>query len=163
MVPMKLSRWKLAELASVAEIVSAIAVIASLIYVAVQIDQNTLAIEHGTWQDQIFFGREQAELLITEPGLVELVLRAELNPDDLNEVERLKFYEFTTWRIALWSLTFQANLDGLMDEEVWAGWDGYYLLYVEGKPGYVRFFKDTRPYWDARFYKHVDTVLGLSD
>jgi len=157
----KLQRLKLAELASIAEIVSAIAVIASLIYVAVQIDQNTLAIKHSTNQERLNFGRDQAELVITEPGLAELVLRAEQNVDDLNEVDRLKFYEWATWRLSVWEQTYQANLDGLMEEESWVAWDGYFLLIVEGKPGYVQFFNNTPQIWDARFYKHVDAVLGL--
>jgi hypothetical protein len=105
---------------------------------------------------------EQAELLITEPGLAELVLRAEQNAEDLSELDRLKFYEFTTWRISAWELTHQASLDGLLDEETWVGWNGYFLLIVEDKPGYVRFFKDTRTQWDSRFMMHVDEILGFS-
>ena len=158
---MKLQRLKLAEMASIAEIVSAIAIIVSLIYVAVQIDQNTLAIKHSTNQERLNFGRDQAELLITVPGLAELVLRAAQNVDDLNEVDRLKFYEWATWFFGVWEQTYQSNLDGLMDEEWWVAWDGYFLLFLEGKPGYVQFFKDTPQVWDARFYKHVDAVLGL--
>ena len=69
---MKLSEW-----ANIGEIVSAVAIIGSLIYIAVQIDQNTGAIQANTQQDVLSYGREQAELLITQPGLAQFVIEAE--------------------------------------------------------------------------------------
>ena len=152
---MKLSDW-----ANVAEIASAVAVVASLAYVAVQINQNTVAIEASTQQGRLDYGREQAELLFTEPKLAKLVLKAEKDAENLTEEDHLRFYEFTTWRLAAWELAHMGHLDGIMDEEMWEAWDGYYRLLLRDKPGYLKFFKDTRPQWDARFMKHVDEVIG---
>jgi hypothetical protein len=155
---MRLSDW-----ANVAEIVGAMAVIVTLAYVAVQIEQNTIAVEASTRQGRLDFGWQQTELLITQPGLAQLVMEAEQNANALNDEERLLFYEFTTWRMATWELTYQEYVDGLIDEETWAAWDGYYMLFVEGKPGYRKFFSDTRPQWDVRFMAHVEESLGLSN
>jgi hypothetical protein len=155
---MKLSDW-----ANIAEIVGAAAVIVTLVYLAVQIEQNTIAVEASTRQGRLDYGRQQTELLITQPGLARFVLEAEKNADALNEEDRLLFYEFTTWRMATWELTFQEYVDGLMDEETWAAWDGYYMLFVTGKPGYRTFFSETRQQWDSRFMAHVDKALGLSN
>ena len=110
---MKLSEW-----ANVAEIVSAVAIIGSLVYIAVQIDQNTVAIEASTQQGRLDFGREQAELLITEPGLAKFVIEAEKDARTLTEEEQLLFYEFTTWRLATWEIAYMANIEGIMDEEM---------------------------------------------
>ena len=155
---MKLSDW-----ANVAEIVGAAAVIVTLVYVAVQIEQNTIAVEASTRQGRLDYGRQQTELLITQPGLAKFVLEAEKNADALNEEDRLLFYEFTTWRMATWELTYQEYVDGLMDEETWAAWNGYYMLMATGKPGYRAFFSDTRQQWDSRFMVHVDQALGLKN
>ena len=155
---MKLSDW-----ANVAEIVGAVAVIVTLVYVAVQIEQNTIAVESSARQGRLDFGWQQSELLITQPGLVALVMEAEQDADDLNDEERLRFYEFTTWRFATWELTFQEYTDGLIDEETWAAWNGYYMLMAEGKPGYKKFFRDTRQQWDSRFMVHIEKSLGIKD
>ena len=152
---MKLSEW-----ASIAEIVGAVAVVASLAYVALQINQNTVAIEASTRIGRLDFGRQQSQLLITEPGLAKLVLAAEKNADNLTEEEQLIFYEFTSWRLATWEMAYMDHIDGLMDEETWLGWDGYYRLFVIENPGYKKFFQDTRPQWDSRFLAHVDNILG---
>jgi hypothetical protein len=154
---------KLADWANVAEIVGAVAVIVTLAYVAVQIEQNTIAVEASTRQGRLDYGRQQTELLITQPGLAKLVMEAEQNANILNDEEQLLFYEFTTWRMATWELTYQEYVDGLIDEETWLAWDGYYLLFVNGKPGYRKFFIDTRPQWDSRFMAHVDKSLGLGN
>jgi hypothetical protein len=155
---MKLSDW-----ANVAEIVGAAAVIVTLAYLAVQIEQNTVAVEASTRQGRLDFGWQQTELLITQPGLAALVMGAEQNANHLDEEQRLLFYEFTTWRMATWELTYQEYVDGLIDEETWAAWNGYFLLMVEGKAGYKQFFRDTRQQWDTRFMTHVEKSLGLNN
>jgi len=90
---------KLSEWANVAEIVSAVAIIGSLIYVAVQIDQNTVAVEASTQQGRLDFGRDQSELLFTVPGLAKLVMKAEKGSENLTEEERYLFNEYTSWRM----------------------------------------------------------------
>jgi hypothetical protein len=155
---MKLSDW-----AHVAEIVGAIAVIVTLAYLTVQIEQNTVAVEASTRQGRLDFGWGQTELLITQPGLAKFVMEAEKDAIALDDEERLLFYEFTTWRMATWELTYQEYLDGLMDEETWQAWNGYFLLMTEGKSGYRKFFSDTRAQWDSRFMAHVDKSLGISN
>ena len=152
---MKLSEW-----ANIGEIVSAVAIIGSLIYIAVQIDQNTGAIQASTQQDVLSYGREQAELLITQPGLAQFVIEAEQDAKNLTDEEKLRFYEFTSWRFATWEIAHAAYVDGIMSEEMWLAWDGYYRLIIEGKPGYILFFENTRPQWDSRFMKHVDEIVN---
>ena len=151
---MKLSEW-----ANVAEIVGAVAIIGSLAYVAVQINQNTIAIEASTQQGRLDFGRDQSELLFTAPGLAKLVMKAEKGSENLTEEERYLFNEYTSWRMSTWELVYQSNLDGIVPKESWIAWDAYFRLLIAGKPGYIKFFEDTRPQWDVRFMKHVDEII----
>jgi hypothetical protein len=74
---MKARNMKLSDWAHVAEIVGAVAVIVTLAYLAVQIEQNTIAVEASTRQGRLDFGRQQTELLITQPGLAKFVMEAE--------------------------------------------------------------------------------------
>ncbi len=143
-----------------AEIVGAVAIIGSLVYVAVQIDQNTIAIEASTQQGRLDFGRDQSELLFTAPGLATLVIKAEKGVENFTEEERYLFNEYTSWRMSTWELVFQTNLDGIVSEDSWIAWDAYFRLLIAGKPGYIMFFEETRPQWDSRFMKHVDETIG---
>jgi len=151
---------KLSEWSNVAEIVSAVAIIGSLIYVAVQIDQNTVAVEASTQQGRLDFGRDQSELLFTVPGLAKLVMKAEKGSENLTEEERYLFNEYTSWRMSTWELVYQSKLDGIVSEESWIAWDAYFRLLIAGKPGYIKFFEETRPQWDTRFMNHVDEIIA---
>ena len=155
---MKLSHW-----ASVAEILGAGAIIVSLIYVALQIDQNTVAIEVSSNQGRLAYGREQSELLLTNPDLVDLIFKGEKSVESLTDKEKFLFYEYTTWRIAAWEMTYVENLDGIIDEQLWKAWDGYFHLLIDGKPGYQTFFNDTRPQWDSRFMRHIDAIYEKNE
>jgi hypothetical protein len=150
---MKLSEW-----ASVAEITSALAVVVSLVYVGIQINQNTAAVKASTHQAMIDYGREQSEILVTDTTLAALVAKGEGDPSSLTPHERGQFYEFTTWRMAMWELSFLNYEIGLVDDEMWLAWDGYYRLLVFDKPGYMEFWRDNRTAFHERFQNHVDAA-----
>ncbi len=151
---MKLSEW-----ASVAEITSALAVVVSLVYVGFQINQNTAAVKASTHQAMIDYGREQSEILVTDATLAALVAKGEGDPSSLTPHERGQFYEFTTWRMAMWESAFLNHEIGLVEDEMWLAWDGYYRLLVFDKPGYMDFWRDNRAAYHALFQNHVDDLL----
>jgi hypothetical protein len=150
---MKLSEW-----ANVAEITSAIAVVISLIYVGLEIGQNTAAVKANTHQSMLDFGREQSEILVTNDTLSALVAKGENNPGALTPNERRQFYEFTTWRMAVWENAFLNHESGLVDEKMWTAWDGYYRLLTLGKPGYAEFWRENRAAYYVPFMDHVDSL-----
>ena len=150
---MKLSDW-----ASVAEIGSAFAVVVSLVYVGLQINLNTNAVKASTLQAMIDYGREQSEILVTDANLAALVEKGEADPSSLTPRERSQFYEFTTWRIAMWELAFLNHEVGLVEDELWLAWDSYYRGLVIQKPGYREFWRDNRSSFDDRFMAHVDSL-----
>ena len=105
------------------------------------------------------YGRVHSELLITNPNLVKVVLKAEHHFLELTEEEYVIFYEFTVWRLAGWEQAFLEFRAGIVDKELWIAWDGVYRHVVVGKPGYSEFFNKTRSEWDSRFMKYVDSII----
>ena len=150
---MKLSEW-----ANVAEIGSAFAVVISLVYVGLQVNQNTAAVKASTYQAMIDYGREQSEILVTDANLATLVKKGEDDPDLLTPHERSQFYEFTIWRMAMWELSFLNHDAGLVEDETWLAWDAYYRHLIANKPGYREFWRDNRESYDARFLAHYDSA-----
>ncbi len=154
---MKLSDW-----ASVAEITSTVAVVASLVYVGVQVSENTIAVRQSAHQAMADYDREQSALLVTDATLREVVMRGEEDVTSLTRDERRQFYEFATHLFTPWESAFVNHENGLVDEQMWLAWDGYFQLLISGKDGYTTFWNDTRLQWDARFMAHIDAI-GLSD
>ena len=150
---MKLSEW-----AHVAEITSAIAVVVSLIYIGLEVNQNTAAVKANTHQSLVDYGWGQTEILLTNETLADLVKKGESNPEALTARERSQFYEYTSWRLATWESVFMNHEHGLVDGEVWRGWDGYYRLLTLNKPGYVEFWRDNRSAYYAPFMAYIDSL-----
>ena len=98
---MKLSEW-----ASVAEITSAFAVVASLVYVGVQVSQNTIAVMHSAHQAMADYDREQSALLVTDSTLREVVIRGEEDVASLTPDEHRQFFDFTTHMLPSWESSF---------------------------------------------------------
>ena len=149
---------KLADWANVAEISSAVAVVASLIYVGFEISQNTAAVKASTHQSFIAYGRDHSEMLISNPDIARLVATGEIDLKLLTPLEHGRFYEYTTWRMSMWEMSFLNYEAGLVDVEMFQAIDGYFALLLKDKPGYQQYWKDTRAQWDVRFMDHVDTL-----
>ncbi len=63
----------------------------------------------------IDYGREQSEVLITDANLAALVEKGEADPSSLTPHELSQFYEYTTWRMAMWELSFLNHEVGLVE------------------------------------------------
>ena len=116
---LRMSKPTLSTLAQIAEIVAAVGVIVSLVYVGRELQANTTAIRGAAVQEVT---RAQAELLLTRVNnaeLFDLYERGNRHPATLNESElgRYGLLKRQTW-INLENVFFQYDL-GLLDERTW--------------------------------------------
>ena len=106
-------------ISGIAETVGAFGVIVSLIYVGVQIRQNTIASRVSNYQQWVDTQVSVNRGLSDEPGATELVDRANTDFASLSNAELLRlkmvFYNhFTQWNVA-----FTNNKLSLVDREKW--------------------------------------------
>jgi len=100
-------------ISGIAEITGAFVVVISLIYVAIQIQQNTKAIRHQTTQDLIKTNSESAYILATDEGLADIFQRGCFDRASLTESEQLRFNTYV--------YGYYNQIDYLYDQYV-AGW-----------------------------------------
>jgi len=79
------------EIASVAEIVGAIAVVVTLVYVAKEIRQNSRALGITALRDTTAQWNDWSSMIATSPDLADIVAKAGQSYDDLDEGELLRF------------------------------------------------------------------------
>jgi hypothetical protein len=113
----------LKEYALAAEIVGAIAVVISLIYVGTSVNQNTDAI-----------------LVANHQALVAM---------DQNTNSWFRDSEFA----------FRTHRSGMMEDDIWEGWDAYYRSQLEEK-GYQWFWNTAREGFSPAFRVYVDSILA---
>ena len=91
---------KLKTLAAIAEIVGAVAVVASLLYVGSEVRRNTAATQAASYQEIVRASNEYLLALATDSALTEIVLRAETDPASLSDSEGRRYFSFSRvfWR-----------------------------------------------------------------
>ena len=115
--------------ASVAEIISATAVVISLLYVAIQIKHNTVAVQANTFKEVATEWGGLQLAIIENSDFAKILVKAEsgesLTPSEAYRLSTWIFYMFANWEQA-----FLGYERGLLGEEEWLGWDRYYRWLV---------------------------------
>jgi hypothetical protein len=123
------------QLASIGEIIGALAVVVSLIYLAVQVRSNTEAERTSTYQSIVSdFGALNINMS-GAPELSGLFTRAmedyiQLNPDEQARISQVFFQAFRNFENM-----FYQHRRGYLDEELWLGWKRLMLTYFS-RPGF---------------------------
>jgi len=128
-------------------------------FLAVELRQNTLATQATLNIDLMALGRENAELLLSDDELAEIVLRAEQDPESLSLLEREKFLLFTSWRLGVWETAFMNADEGIIADRYFEGFDAWYSELVRRGPGYKYWWNESRHGYDPAFQEHVDRVF----
>jgi len=112
---MKLEQWSF-----ISQIVGAIAVVLSLIFVGVSIQQNTRAIRLSTAQNfQADF--RQHELLTAESSdLADIMYRIDQSAD-VTAVEAERARAFSSAVLRAWANAYYQHENGVLDNELWNG------------------------------------------
>ena len=113
------SKFGLTQLAQLAEVVAAVAVVVSLIYVGNELRTNTAAVESASIQTQTQIQGELLLLLASDSTLSRIRAMGGDDPAQLTGVDAQRFFYLMrqTW-INLQSVYFQHEL-GVMDDRIW--------------------------------------------
>ncbi|MFT4519826.1 MAG: hypothetical protein ACI9JM_002223 [Halioglobus sp.] len=91
-----------------AEAVGALAVIVTLVYLTVQLRQNTKAIEHATYRGVLDDASQWQYKVIENPELAELYM-AGMRGDELSSTDRLRFSLLMNTLFGHWGHAFEAG------------------------------------------------------
>lgn len=113
----------LSDLANLAEIIGAVVIVISLIYVGRELKENTAAIQASSLQS-ITNASSTSMLAVVENGeFAEIRLQGDRDPSQLSDVERLRYilYQRQMW-LHFQNVWTQWQL-GVLSDEVWAGYE----------------------------------------
>jgi len=125
----------------IAEIVGAVVVVVSLIYVGVQVRQNTSATRYQATQNLIA-GMSDAHFLISSDGeLAAIMRRGGYNRSSLTDDEQLRY---NMWLFSLFNqydFAFHQFRAGELDENIWGKLEYEVPQWISSLPG-------VREWWD---------------
>jgi len=142
---------------SVAELLGAAGVIASLLYLSAQIRQGTKASRLATSHSLATAARQWSDPMQADPELARIFHVGVDDPERLDDRERARFVFvcFSFFRM-FEDIHFQYE-NGALDGELWEGYRTHYGAYVQS-PGLQYYWKLRRSIFRPAFRHFVDSL-----
>ncbi|MBN2566287.1 MAG: hypothetical protein JXB46_11310 [Candidatus Eisenbacteria bacterium] len=144
---------------AVAAIASSVAVIVSLVYLAVQIRQNTRATRASTYQSVVMHGGAMLRSLMEHPELADLLLKGGESLANLTPAEAVRFASFASSVSRNFDSLYYRARRGTLERGQWAGFDSFLREVLESR-GLVEWWQAHKHVFDGEFASHVDGILS---
>lgn len=145
----KLNTPKLNTLVGIAEIISAIAVIISLVYLSNQINLNTTTLKSASAQSVQENFASWYSSIQGEPLLLEISIKGLEDYKNLNKIEKAQFISMFMTFSSYSQNAYYKWQEGSLSSELWRSWE-YILLQFVLSPG-------GKDFWDERGYLFGDS------
>ena len=144
---------------AIGEIVGAVAVVATLGYLALQIRQNTHELRASSFRDVFTAYSNARRSTLENPDVSELHFKALEQPDEMTGAERYRLeqlYTELTWA------TYQLNdaiAAGFMDSRLWEPSKGFLTEHLKSEPG-RSWWARSRAMFDESFVEEITESIS---
>jgi len=145
-------------LGSLGELVAAIATVVTLIYLAVQLRQNTKAMRSSTFQQISAQMGQNAETIVTNPELADLLVKGLNGKDDLTPGERVRLQGLFVMSMRRIEAVYVQRRLGSIDADLAEGFEKS-LLPLLLTPEGAQWWKTAKSTFHAAFVDHVTVRL----
>jgi hypothetical protein len=146
------------DLANIGQVIGAIAVVISLIYVALQIRQNTNAVRSATAQTVHEHFARWYRLVAADDELAKIVASGLRNYESLSEQERVRFIAAFMAFLSYSQNAFLKWREGLLASPLWLGWE-LVIMNLVCAPGGKAFWKERAYMFGDEFRRYIDDDL----
>ena len=129
------------DLANLGQIIGALAVVISLIYVALQIRQNTNAVRSATAQTVHEHFAKWYHLVAADDELAQIAANGLRDYASLSEKERVRFIATFMAFLSYSQNAFLKWREGLLTSPLWMGWE-HVMMNLVGAPGGKALWKE---------------------
>jgi hypothetical protein len=143
---------------SVAEVVGALAVVISLIYVGMQVQDNTRAVRSATANDTTNAISAWYENLATDPQSVEIWYQGMNDPDSLSEQEWLQFLCLVHALMLKYQTAFYLARQGTLDSGISNSNTGT-IAGTRELPGTQRYWAQRRSLFEPEFRAYFNDIM----
>ena len=148
-------------LGAIGEIVGAIAVVVTLVYLATQIRQNTKAVQAASVDSSISAINATRQSVYEDPELMVLWTNGLADPDQLDSKSRDKFrFIMHNVMFSQWNFYSQSRFAGL--STTWEP-QKQQLKRLLCQPGGKWFLENFQQEFDAGFLEEIDRILNADD
>ena len=143
------------ELGSLGEFISGLAVVVTLIYLALQIRHNTRAVRSSMHQDMVGSTARIAESVSDSPDVGRIVLKADEDYDNLTKEEFIRFEAYAERVFGNFESVFYSYRNSMIEPDLWDSWKSSFLADIS-RDAMRRFWQDQRPLHLRDFMDFID-------
>ena len=151
-------KLKLSDWASVAEILGSVAVIISLIYVGVQVNDSTNAVRSASVNDASIAVQSWYQQVGSDPQTSELFYKAIMSEKPLPNHEEFQFIIVFHGLFLGFQNSYLMAQEGTLKIETVDAFSNV-ILGVKDTPGFRRFWRQRKSFLHTKFANYVDQVL----
>ena len=145
------------EVSAISQAISSIAVVFSVLYLAIQVHQSTRIAKLAA-QDAATSSLRDVTKPFAENSELARIWRIGLeNLQTLSAEDQARFFHSTYQFLKAYETIHFHHLYGLMDEQIWNGWCGLLRHYIVS-PGIAHYWRLRRDLFSVRFQKFVDSL-----
>jgi hypothetical protein len=145
---------------AIAEIISAAAVVISLIYVGLEIRRTTLESDADIQAELLSYTHQRRYLVIESADLSSILAKGYSDPTQLTPDELLRFQSYIELLYAAWERAYMTKEAGIFSEELFGEWNSWFTSVAERDPAFVWPMVRDSQGWHPLFVKHVSRSLG---
>jgi hypothetical protein len=148
----------LTDLANIGQIVGAIGVIVSLVYVGYQIRQNTSVVRSSAAQTVHEHFAKWYQMVAADAELSRITATGLRDYSSLNEEERVRFISAFMSFLSYSQNAFLKLQEGSLEPHLWLGWEQV-MMNLFGAPGGKSFWKERSYMFGETFCCYIETDL----
>jgi len=151
----------LKEYALAAEIIGAIAVVVSLIYVGVSVNQNTNAVLVANHQALVALDQATTDWF-KDPDFAAAHIISLDDVSKLSAVQQAQVGAYLADKFNAWEFAFLTHENGMMEDNIWQGWDDHYRTVLQQSGGRW-FWGEGREGFSPAFRTYLDSILPATE
>ncbi len=144
------------DLGSLGELIAAVATVATLVYLALQIRQNTRTLRHAAERAVLEDANSWRTNLIRDHGVAELYRKGLLDPNALDPIEKLQFRMLLDSLFATWIYMFRSEHSE--DES-----NHPHIRGTLAQPGGARYWDAEKARFGVAFVRYVEGIARTDD
>ena len=151
----------LSEWAAVGELIAAVAVVISLLFVAYSINRNTEA-AYATTENLIFERHaELTNLVMMDATLAGIIVKMREESPKLTEIETVRWEKYQLTMLDIWAMAYMRHNADLLSRDQWESWNGYFTqIFKSGTEKLTEArWREFEFGYDRSFWHHVRLAL----
>lgn len=132
---MDLKKWAL-----IAEVLGGLGIIISLIYLGFEVSRNSASTEVSNHLEIVSQTQELRMAVVESADFADIRLRGDADLTNLNDNERLRYFNWAFNSLDLWESTFIMHKRGGTSDETWSIYDAGWCLSLQERAGMQEVF-----------------------